>query len=136
MFKKIMIIAGIGLIAGCASNTKDQQPLSLEQTYQVEWIGEQPLIDRSMLTIHFGNDQRANGLAGCNNWSSNFEVDGDKIRFNAPLTTRKMCAPALMEQKQKFLKALEDVRTWRFNQQQQLELWPSSGQPIKLWLQN
>lgn len=117
-------------LVGCAS---DAPQLETEHSYRVEWIGERPLIDRSHLTITFAADGRAHGNAGCNHWFAGYTMDGEHLRFEAPGSTRKLCAPALMEQEQRFLAALGQVQRWDFNAIGQLQLWPASGKPIRLW---
>ncbi len=117
-------------LVGCASNAPQ---LETERSYRVEWIGERPLIDSSHLTITFAADGRAHGHAGCNHWFAGYSLEGDAIGFDTPGSTRKMCAPALMEQEQRFLAALRDVKRWDFNGIGQLQLWPASGKPIRLW---
>lgn len=119
-------------LVGCAS---DVPQLETERSYQVEWIGERPLIDRSHLTITFGADGRAYGNAGCNHWFAGYELQGNTIHFDQAGSTRKMCAPALMEQEQRFLAAITQVERWDFNALDQLQLWPASGKPIRLWPQ-
>ena len=99
----------------------------------MEWIGERPLIDRSHLTITLGEDGRAYGSAGCNHWFASYRRDGDALRFEQPGATRKLCAPALMEQEQRFLEALGQVQRWDVSGIGQLRLWPAEGKPIRLW---
>ena len=117
-------------LAGCAT-----APVQLEndKAYQVEWIGERPLIDRSHLTITLGEDGRAYGSAGCNHWFASYRRDGDKLSFERPGATRKLCAPALMEQEQRFLEALGQVERWDVSGIGQLRLWPAVGKPLRLW---
>ena len=117
-------------LSGCAS---DPVQLENDTTYRVEWIGERPLIDRSHLTITLGEDGRAYGSAGCNHWFASYRRDGDALRFEQPGATRKLCAPALMEQEQRFLEALGQVQRWDVSGIGQLRLWPAEGKPIRLW---
>jgi heat shock protein HslJ len=117
-------------LSGCAS---DPVQLENDTTYRVEWIGERPLIDRSHLTITLGEDGRAYGSAGCNHWFASYRRDGDALRFEQPGATRKLCAPALMEQEQRFLEALGQVQRWDVSGIGQLRLWPAKGKPIRLW---
>ena len=117
-------------LSGCAS---DPVQLENDKTYRVEWIGERPLIDRSHLTITLGEDGRAYGSAGCNHWFASYRRDGDALRFEQPGATRKLCAPALMEQEQRFLDALGQVQRWDVSGIGQLRLWPAEGKPIRLW---
>lgn len=129
--KKILLISCAAALSACSSLPSTQ--LQTAQNYQVEWIGERPLIDRSMLTLTLADEQRAAGLAGCNNWTAEYQLSGNQLSLNNIATTRKLCAPALMEQEQRFLAALANVQRWAFSEHQQLLLWPAAGAPIKLW---
>lgn len=125
---------GVGLLSasllGCAS-----APLQLEteRSYRVEWIGERPLIDRSHLTITLGADGRAYGNAGCNHWFASYTLAGEQLSFGAAGSTRKMCAPALMEQEARFLDSLGKVQRWDVSPIEQLRLWPAEGKPLRVW---
>ncbi|WP_374441929.1 META domain-containing protein [Pseudomonas panipatensis] len=129
---KPLLALGLGalLLAGCANHAA--QPES-GQTYRVEWIGERPLMDRSYLTLTLDGQGRAYGSAGCNHWFASYQLDGDKLSFGHAGSTMKACAPALMEQEQRFLKALGDVQRWEITDQGQLRLWPATGRSIRLW---
>lgn len=131
MQKTVFISCAIAVLSACSSLPETQlQPL---QSYQVEWIGERPLIDRSMLTLTLGDNNQASGLAGCNNWMAEYQLSGDRLSLDKIATTRKLCALALMEQEQRFLATLAKVQRWEFAEQQQLLLWPEHGAAIKLW---
>ncbi|MNM51368.1 META domain protein [compost metagenome] len=125
----IAVAAAATLIAGCASHEK----LETEKTYRVEWIGERPLMDYSHLTLTLDGKGRAYGNAGCNHWFAGYNLDGENLTFGQAGSTRKMCAPALMEQEQRFLAALGKVQRWDFSEQGQLYLWPANGKAIRLW---
>ena len=81
-------------LAGCAA-----EPMKLEQerSYVLEWIGERPLMDYSHLTLTLAADGRAYGNAGCNHWFAPYTLQGSTLSFGAVGSTRKLCAPALME---------------------------------------
>jgi heat shock protein HslJ len=117
-------------LAGCATSAPH---LQTEHTYQVEWIGERPLIDNSHLTITLGEDGRAYGNAGCNHWFAGYTLTGERLSFSAAGSTRKLCAPALMEQEARFLDSLSRVERWDFSPIEQLRLWPAEGKPLRLW---
>lgn len=130
MSPRLPLLVACALLASCAS-----EPLRLqaERSYQLEWIGERPLIDNSHLSITFGSDGRAYGHAGCNHWFASYRLDGQQLSFSPPGSTRRLCAPALMEQEQRFLAALEQVQRWDFSSIEQLRLWPAAGKPLRLW---
>lgn len=119
-------LAATALLAACMNSA----PITT-QSWRVEWIHERPLMDRSYLSLSF-DQQQARGMAGCNNWFANYQLTADQIRFQAPASTRKSCAPALMEQETRFLQALSEVERYRINPQGQLELLNAQGKAIIL----
>lgn len=120
------------LMAGCAS---EPTPLKQDHGYVLEWIGERPLIDNSHLTMTLGNDGRAYGNAGCNHWFASYQLQGETLSFGPVGSTRKMCAPALMEQEHRFLEALGNVQRWDISPIEQMRLWPAQGKPLRFWLE-
>ncbi|HEX8595318.1 MAG TPA: META domain-containing protein [Pseudomonas sp.] len=118
------------LLVGCAAQPL---PIKQDQSYVLEWIGERPLIDSSHLTMTLGADGRAYGTAGCNHWFAPYTLDDKSINFGTVGSTRKRCAPALMEQEQRFLQALDKVQRWDISPIDQLRLWPAEGKPLRFW---
>ena len=117
-------------LLGCAA-----EPLQLERerTYQVEWIGERPLVDNSHLTLTLDAEGRAYGSAGCNHWFGPYQLQDQQLSFGQLGSTRKLCPPALMEQEARFFEALSQVQRWDFSPLEQLRLWPAEGKPLRLW---
>lgn len=99
----------------------------------LEWIGEHPLIDYSHLTLTLANDGRAYGNAGCNHWFASYTLEGDRLSFGKVGKTRKLCAPALMDQEKRFLQALETVQRWDVSPIEQVRFWPGEGKPLRFW---
>lgn len=73
------------------------------------------MIDRSRSTISFGNEGRVYGSSGCNQFSGAAEIRGGVLDFGPLSTTRRACAPALMDQENRVLAALDAVELYRFN---------------------
>ena len=117
-------------LAGCAA-----EPIKLQQerSYVLEWIGERPLMDYSHLTLTLAADGRAYGSAGCNHWFAPYTLDGDKLSFGTVGSTRKLYAPALMEQEKRFLQALTTVQRWDISPIEQVRFWPAEGKPLRFW---
>lgn len=126
-----LIFCTTAVLTACSSLPQAELPTA--QTFQVEWIGQRPLIDRSMLTLTLVDGERAAGLAGCNRWSADYQRAGQQLRFNNIVSTRKLCAPALMEQEQRFLAYLARIQHWEFAEHGQLWLSTPDSAPLKLW---
>jgi len=123
-------LVGGALLIGCAAQPL---PIKQDQSYVLEWIGERPLIDSSHLTMTLGADGRAYGTGGCNHWFASYTLDEKSISFGPVGSTRKLCPPALMEQEQRFLQALDKVQRWDISPIDQLRLWPAEGKPLRFW---
>lgn len=130
MKTSVLTVVGATLLAGCAADT---EAVKRDHAYVAEWLGERPLIDSSHLTLTLGKDGRAYGNAGCNHWFAAYRLDGDALTFGPRGSTRKLCAPALMEQEQRFLEALGQVQHWDVSEVEQLQLWPAEGLPLRFW---
>jgi len=71
------------------------------------------LVEGSMLTLEFGEDGTASGDAGVNTYNGPYTADRSAITIG-PLALTKMAGdPALMEQEQAFIKALESSTQWK-----------------------
>lgn len=132
MKSRVLSVLTAVMLAGCATDT---DALKRDHGYVLEWIGERPLIDNSHLTMTLGNDGRAYGNAGCNHWFASYRLEGNSIHFGPVGSTRKLCAPALMEQEHRFLEAMGQVQRWDVSNVEQLQLWPAQGLPLRFWLE-
>jgi len=68
------------------------------------------------------------GIAGCNNYSADYQVDGNELSFGPVATTRKACPdpPGLMQQENAFLTALSLVTSYELDGDS-LEMFNSQG---------
>lgn len=78
-----------------------------------EWVVEDiaggGVIDFARLTMTFAADGTLSGLAGCNRYSGRYTLDQRRITTAQLASTRKACAPALMNQETAFLALLESA---------------------------
>jgi heat shock protein HslJ len=73
------------------------------------------LVPGSTITMAFDSEGRVSGSTGCNQYSGSYGGEGDALRLSQVATTLRACAdPAIDEQEQAFLRAVESVRTMRF----------------------
>lgn len=129
----VSVLAMALLASACQLLPSTTEQLTTDQHYRVEWIGERPLIDRSYLSLTLGQDGKAFGHAGCNSWFGSYQLSGKQLQIEQIATTRKLCAPSLMEQENRYLAALPKLVRWDFSDTGQLQLWPAQGAPVRLW---
>lgn len=83
-------------------------------TWLAEDIRGGGVIDNVQSKIAIANG-KVTGSGGCNRLAGSATTAGDKLSFGVLATTRMACVPALMDQEQKFLSALEATRAFRFD---------------------
>jgi heat shock protein HslJ/membrane-bound inhibitor of C-type lysozyme len=113
-------------LSGCGGNSLD---LLTGREWVVEDIDKHGIIDASHITLQFSADGQLSGLAGCNRYSTAFELK-EQIDINEPIATRKACAPALMRQEQLFLALLAEVDHIDFDDKGALLLSTAEGSTI------
>lgn len=81
------------------------------------WLAEDirggGVIDRLQTVIEIAADGAITGSGGCNRIRGKATIAGEAISFGPMVSTKMACSPAVMNQEQKFLTALRDVRGWR-----------------------
>lgn len=86
-------------------------------TPEGEWLAEdirgRGVIDRLQTVLRIGADGRISGSGGCNRIMGKATINGSAITFGPIASTRMACVPAAMDQEQKFITALSEVRFWR-----------------------
>jgi heat shock protein HslJ len=82
----------------------------------------------SALTVVFAADGKVSGSAGCNHYSATYSTSGHNLRIGQPAATRKWCPQpdGVMEQEDRFLRALASAATWRLDGDR-LELRTAAG---------
>ena len=71
------------------------------------------LVAGSSITADFGTDGKVTGKASVNQYSADYTVTGDAIKFGPATLTRMAGPPELMAQEDAYLKALEKASTWK-----------------------
>ena len=69
------------------------------------------LLADTTLTMSFANG-KVSGKAGCNTFNAPYNTKGDSITIGPAVTTRMMCADAVMTQERQFLTALQSTTRW------------------------
>jgi heat shock protein HslJ len=65
------------------------------------------------LTLHLGSDGVASGHSGCNTFRARYSAEGDRLGFDAVVSTRMACDPEVMELERAYLTALGHVTAVR-----------------------
>lgn len=83
------------------------------QLRAIETAGvETPALESVAVTLLFGEGNAVGGSSGCNTYISRYSVDGGAITFSPAVMTLKACPdPAVMEQEQTYLRALQGAET-------------------------
>lgn len=112
-------------LRGCGG---EPMGLLLGEAWQVVESAGARVADAQQMTLVFGSDGRIAGMAACNRYSGNFRLSGEGLRLSQLLATRMACAPALMDQEQRFLAALAAVTNFAIAADGALEL--KSGERV------
>lgn len=112
---------------GCGGNPLD---LLADHEWVIDDINNEGIIDNSRITITFDREGRAFGVSSCNSYSAAYELTGENLTFKAPMGTLKACAPALMNQEQKYLKLLSTVTRYNIDGYGALILTTKDGKTI------
>lgn len=95
--------------AGVAGHSVFTDADLLGRTFQIQDVAGRGVIDSSNITLTFGRDGQFSGSMGCNTAFGSYKREGADLEFGALGATKKMCAPALMNQEQAVLDILSDV---------------------------
>lgn len=99
----------------------------------VEGIDSAGVVDDSRPTINFLPEDRVAGHASCNEFSGGWNLTGEGVGFTRLVSTKKACAPALMDQEARFLSLLSDITRFDIGKQGELLLTSSDGRVIRAY---
>jgi putative lipoprotein len=99
-------------------------------SWRVEDIRGRGVIDNAQTTLRIDADGAVSGSTGCNRYSGKATVDAKGLRFGPLATTFRACPPAIADQEQKFLAALEETRAARFDPVGRLQLVSAKGEAL------
>lgn len=117
---------------GCGG---DPERLLQGAQWVVEDIDGGGIIDRSRVTLNFLVGGRLTGMASCNNYTAGYELSGEGLSLGDAVTTRKACAPALMEQERQVLEVLAAVQRFDITEEGALILYGDAEQSLTARLQ-
>ena len=102
------IILFTALIGGCAT-----APVSLaSKSWTLHTINDELLYGNKPITLSFDNSEQLSGSTGCNRYRASYSSDHGAINIATIATTKKLCAPEIMEQEKRYLRILGDAATY------------------------
>lgn len=120
-----VLLTGLVLfVAGCSgsliqdSETVHQSigPQALFNiVWQVEDIDRGGIVDSSHITMQMSSEGRIAGSTGCNQYFGTLTLGQTAFEVNGAGSTRRACAPAIMQQETRFLQALQEVRRYKMD---------------------
>ena len=90
-------------------------PAELVGKWDLQTIHGKEVLEDGETMLEFNDEGRMAARAGCNSIMSSYELAKDGISFGQGATTMMACPEPLMEQEQKFIKAMETVSDYRFD---------------------
>ncbi len=106
------VLAAMG--AASASAPKAEASPPPYGAWLVEEVRGETVAEFVRQTLKLSEDGTASGSSGCNQFSSDVDSsDEASLRFDALGSTRMLCADEVMAEEQRYLAALEAVRSWQ-----------------------
>lgn len=130
----LAVLALAGLLAACATRepVMTSTPVDVKDLIGSQWLAEDidgaGVVDRSHSTLRFAAVDKVDGDTGCNRFVGPLAADGTTIRLGPLATTRRACAPALMDQERRYLQALARAAALRLDNG--LLLLDDTGTPL------
>jgi putative lipoprotein len=84
------------------------------RTWLAEDIQGGGVVDRVQSLLSFEPGGRVTGSGGCNRLFGSAKVEGESLSFGGIGTSRMACVPSVMQQEQRFLRALAATRAFGF----------------------
>lgn len=112
LIKSVASLMAIPFLVACEVS---ELPPPIDGNWLAEDIGGRGVIDRAQSTLGFNDQGGVSGSGGCNQFNGPVEKWGATLTIGPLVSTRRACTPALMDQEDRFLAALEAVRTYRFD---------------------
>lgn len=100
------------LLCACQTPSAEREPpLDLDGTaWRAAEIDGRAAHPEIASTLRFDGEGGISGSAGCNRFFGTLSRDGDGVSVGPLGSTRMMCAPPIMDQEQRFLRALQGAR--------------------------
>jgi heat shock protein HslJ len=102
-------VAENGDAAPSADGSRPPTPIDLEGAWLLEDLGGRGVIDMVQTTIEFDGNGGVLGSGGCNRYTGSYTFEDGRLTFGPLAGTKKMCPGAVMDQEDRFHRALGAV---------------------------
>lgn len=126
----VMILAATLAASSCAVSATGAAASLVGGEWVIEDINGGGVIDNSRASLMFGEDGRVSGMGSCNNYNAGYTLTGEGLSFSRAAATLRACAPALMDQEQKFFDTLAKVSGFSIDETGALILTAPDGGTI------
>jgi heat shock protein HslJ len=123
------------LLAGCAGGPEGAgqgAPAIVGPVWVAKEIAGTPAGGAAAITLQLGADGRASGRGGCNGYGGSYTLAGDALHFGPLAATKMACAPALIDQEQRYFDTLAKVTRYAVADDGALLLMTGEGEEIRL----
>jgi putative lipoprotein len=127
MLMRTLTLAFLAAIAASAPVPALAQSDLTGSTWLAEDIMGAGVIDRVQSTLQPLADGRVAGSSGCNRFTGKGTLSGGKVEIGLLATTRMACPPAVMNQEDKFLKALAASRRYEIGPEGLMRFFDDAG---------
>ena len=123
------------LLAGCPGAPQRAGPAA-GGIVGPQWVAEEiagaAVAGDTRITLQLGADGNASGKGGCNGYGGPYTLAGDAITFGPLAATKMACAPAVMDQEQRYFDTLAKVTHYAVADDGALLLETAEGKEIRL----
>ncbi|MBW4692542.1 MAG: META domain-containing protein [Lyngbya sp. HA4199-MV5] len=86
---------------------KPSQPQFADTEWFLEDLNGTGVVDNLQTTFRFNGRDRVTGQGGCNRYTAQAQLMGDRFTVGAIASTKKLCPPAVMDQENRYFQALQ-----------------------------
>lgn len=124
---RTLTLAFLAAIAASAPVSAMAQGDLAGSTWLAEDIMGAGVVDRAQSTLQPLPDGRVAGSSGCNRYTGKGTIAGGKVDIGLLATTRMACPPGIMEQEDRFLKALAASRRYEIGPEGLMRFFDEAG---------
>jgi len=107
------------------------EPSELVGAWLLEDLGGRDVVDMVQTTIEFDAEGRVLGSGGCNRFTGSYSFEGGRLEFSPLAGTKMMCPEAVMDQEDRFHRALGAVERVEMDGPFLLIFEENSDQPLR-----